>query len=141
MLITLLIGLLGLMPAQPQAGIYHSEIWNAWNLTPRNELPQSGWPIGLHTDVPTTFLIYTDSKTFGGTAIVDACPGYGDLKNGKIDGENISFTVIARMDPFANQTIYYSGKIKDNEMDLIMRWENGPQPLELKMKARKFQHE
>jgi hypothetical protein len=146
MFITLLIALLGSLPLTPmpqsQAGVYNSEIWNAWNVTPQNELPQAEWPISLHTDVPTTFLIYTDGKRFGGKAIVDECPGDGDLKNGTIDGENVSFTVIARTDPFTGQAIYYSGKIRGNEMDLTMRWDYGSQhPLELKIKARKFQHE
>jgi len=125
-----------------------SGIWNGWNPTPRDALPQ-GWPISLHTGVPTTFLIFSDGKKFGGKAIVDNHPGYGDLIDGQIDGDNLSFTVVAHArvnDQPVDYTIYYTGKIHGDDMDLVMRWPSsyGPNPkpsFELKMKAKKFHHD
>jgi hypothetical protein len=125
--------------AAQNPGAFVSEIWNACNVTPRDELPQAGWPLGLHTSVPTTFLIYTDGKTIIGKAIVDTYPDYGDLKDGKIDGENISFTVIAHAKP--DETIYYTGQLHGDEMDLTMRWSFAGQTMQLKMKAKRFQHD
>jgi hypothetical protein len=127
--------------SQPQSSTeFNSEIWNAWNITPRNELPQADWPIGLHTDVPTTFLIYTDGKTFGGKAIVDECPGYGDLKEGKVEGNRVSFTVIAHSvsNNIADQIMYYTGTINGDEMDLVMDYSP---TIHVKMKAKKFRHD
>ena len=151
MLKPLLIALLFLMPlsqaAPPQSAgsprVYTSEIWNAWNATPRDQLPKAEWPIALHTDVPTTFLIYTNGGTFGGKAIVDDCPGYGDLIDGKIEGDHVSFTVIAH-NPLMGQdeTIYYSGTRNGDQMDLVMRWPLGHgQTLQWAMKAKKFRHD
>jgi hypothetical protein len=87
----LIIGLLSLMPfsqaaqqqSSPNSGAFTSEIWNAWNTTPRDAIRDSNWPTPLHTDVPTTLLIYTDGKKFSGKAIVDSYPGYGDFKHEK----------------------------------------------------------
>jgi hypothetical protein len=109
---------------------------------------EGNWPLGLHTSVPTTFLIYTDGKTFVGKAIVDTYPGYGDLKDGIIDGNNISFTVIAYAlvnFKLVDETIYYTGTVNGDEMDLVMRWPLNAGPdrhpvLQLNMKAKKFRH-
>jgi hypothetical protein len=126
------------------------EIWNAWNTTPPEQLPQSDWPLGLHTGVPTTFLIYTDGRTFGGRAIVDIYPGYGELRDGKIDGNNLSFTVTAH--PIVNgqrvdQTIYYTGTINGDEMQLVMTYVVRPsdpdrsRQLNIMMKAKRFRQD
>jgi hypothetical protein len=120
-----------------------SGIWNAWNPTPF-ELSQANWPIPLHTDVPATFLLFTDGKRFGGKAIVDNCPGFAEVTDGKIDGGNVSFTVIARAaanNQTSGETIYFTGKINGDEMDLVMRWPLGHSTFQLKMKARRFRHD
>jgi hypothetical protein len=152
MLRPLLLAMLSLMPLSqapaPQADAFESEIWNAWNVTPVTPAP-ANWPLGLHSSVPTTFLIYSNGRTFGGKAIVDTYPGYGDLRDGRIDGENVSFTVIAHAlvnFQSVDMTIYYTGKIHGDEMDLIMSWPMNYGPdrhpvLELNMKAKKFRHD
>src|SRR5262249_18097830 len=92
-----------------------AQIWNAWNTTPPDQMLKGDWPKPLHTDVPTTLLLYGDGSVFGGRAIVDSYPGLGDVRNGRIDGDNISFTVIAHAvvnNQIKDKTITYSGKIK-----------------------------
>src|SRR5262249_10812395 len=101
------------------------EIWNAWNTTPQDQLTKSAWPLGMHTSVPTTLLLYRNGDTFGGRAIVDTYPGFGDVMDGRIDDNNISFTVIAHPvvnNQIVDRTIYYNGKINGDQMDLTMRW-------------------
>jgi hypothetical protein len=129
-------------PANPVE--FTAGTWNATNTTPRDAMPKGDWPKGLHLEVSTTFVIYTDGKTFDGKAVVDTFPGEGVLKDGKIDGDNVSFTVITH--PNINyqpveETIYYSGKINGDEMDLVMRWRLAFSPkhptLQLTMKAKK----
>jgi hypothetical protein len=156
MLKAFLLGLLLFMPfwqpAQQQSPdnlvVFTSGTWNAWNTTPRDAMPKGDWPKGLHLEVATTFVIATDGKTFDGKAVVNTFPGEGVLKDGKIDGDNVSFTVITH--PNINyqpveETIYYSGKINGDEMDLVMRWRLAFSPkhptLQLTMKAKKAHHD
>ena len=153
MLKPFLLGLLLFVPLsqaaqQQSSAIFTSETWNATNTTPRDAMPKGDWPKGLHLEVATTFVIYTDGKTFEGKAVLDTFPGEGVLKDGKIDGDNVSFTVITH--PNINyqpveETIYYSGKINGDEMDLVMRWRLAHSPkhplLQLTMKAKKVRHD
>jgi hypothetical protein len=153
MLKALVIGLLTMI-AIPQAGIEQSSIntdlsgiWNAWNTTPPKGVADMPHP--LQSDVPTTFLVYSDGKTFQGKFIMDAYPGSGDVIDGRIDGNKVSFTMVAH--PVLNnqpvdEVVYCAGTISGDDMNLTVRWplssdQTRHSEIQLIMKAKKFHHE
>jgi hypothetical protein len=131
-------------PANPHIDI--AGAWNAQNASPHDTThnttdatAESIWPISLHLEVPTTFVFKLDGTKLTGRAHVDTCPGDGEITEGKIDGENVSFTVVTgNTSTSGPQTIYYAGKVHGDDMDLSMRWPLGRnRTLEVNLKGKR----
>ena len=70
----------------------------------------------------TTITLKADGSNLTGT--VSGRNGDTEIKNGKVDGDNISFDV-SRETPNGNFTMHYTGKVSDNDIKFTVERQGG----------------